>query len=209
MIRVLLVDDHPLVRFGLHSYLNTEVDLEIIGEAENGKTAVAMAAETKPDVILMDLLMPEMNGLEATEAIMALNLPIKIVVLTSSLDDEKIIQALRCGAAGYILKTTPAAKVADSIRAAAAGESVLDAEVQKRVIQGLQQPSERPLWQSLTDRELDVLRGIATGKNNQEIADWLGIGVKTVKTHVSNILSKLDVLDRTQAAIYALKQGIA
>ncbi len=208
MIRVLLVDDHPLVRLGLRSYLDTETDLDVIAEAENGRVAVELAQEHQPDVILMDLLMPEMNGLEAVEAIAALGLSSKIVILTSSLEDEKIIQALRLGAAGYILKTTAAAKVTAAIRAAADGESVLDAEVQKRVIQGLQQSSERPLWHTLTDRELAVLRGIAAGKNNQEIADWLGIGVKTVKTHVSNVLAKLDVLDRTQAAIYALKHGI-
>lgn len=208
MIRVMLVDDHPLVRMGIRSFLETEEDLKVVAEAEDGKVAVEKARETTPDVILMDLLMPVMTGLEATEAIVAAGMDAKIVILTSSLEDEKIIQALRLGATGYLLKTTSAVKVVEAIRAAAVGESVLDSEVQKRVIHGLKQPVERPLWEGLTEREQDVLRGMAKGKNNQEIADWLGIGVKTVKTHVSNVFLKLGVLDRTQAAIYAIKHGL-
>lgn len=209
MIRVLLVDDHEVVRLGLRSFLETESDIDVVGEAENGQAAIIAATQLKPDIILMDLLMPEMSGVEATRIILSADNRCRVVVLTSSLDDTMIINALKAGAVGYILKTSTATKVLEAIRQAAVGQSVLDESVQERVIGQLRDGSvEKPLWQELTPREMEVLKGIARGKNNQEIADWLGIGVKTVKTHVSNIFVKLDVLDRTQAAIYAIRHRL-
>lgn len=208
MIRVLLVDDHQVVRLGLRSYLETDGGVQVIGEAENGQKAVEQAVELQPDVILMDLLMPVMSGIEAIEEISRRGVTTRIVVLTSSLDDEKMVHALKAGAVGYILKTSPAPRVLEAIQLAAKGDSVLDAQVQERVLGQLRKPTQEPLWKDLTERELEVLRGIARGKSNQEIADWLGIGIKTVKTHVSNIFLKLDVMDRTQAAIYAIRNEL-
>lgn len=206
MIRVLIVDDHELVRLGLRSYLDTEPDVSVVGEATDGASAVSMAQEFRPDVILMDLLMPGMSGVEATAEIARLHIPSRIVILTSSLDDERMIQALRAGALSYLLKTSSAAAVVNAIRAASEGTPVLDAAAQKQIVTGLHGRAE--VGGDLTDREKDVLRGIAAGKNNQEIADDLLIGVKTVKTHVSNILAKLAVSDRTQAAIYAIRHHL-
>lgn len=208
MIRVLIADDHPLVRLGMRSYLETEEDIDIVGEATNGQEALDLTRAYQPDVILMDLLMPVMNGIEATAAVRSLGLQTEVVILTSSLDDERMVQALRAGALSYILKTTPAEEVADVLRRAARHESVLDPQVQRTLVGELRHPAAPKPWDDLTDRERDVLRGIASGKNNQEIADELGIGIKTVKTHVSNIFLKLDVLDRTQAAIYAIRNHL-
>ncbi|QQE77658.1 response regulator transcription factor [Alicyclobacillus sp. SO9] len=208
MIRVLLVDDHEVVRMGIKSYLQTESDIEVIAEAQNGTEAVDLAVSLKPDVVVMDLLMPGMSGVEATAAIVGQGLSCKVIVLTSSLDDAKMVQSLRAGAIGYILKTSSANRVLEAVRLAASGQSVLDPEVQQRVIGQLQQTGDKPVWEDLTPREREVLKGIARGKNNQEIADWLGIGIKTVKTHVGNLFLKLDVMDRTQAAIYAIRNHL-
>jgi two-component system, NarL family, response regulator LiaR len=208
MIRVVIVDDHEVVRMGLRSYLETEPDILVVGEAANGQDAVEAVRQTDADVVLMDLIMPVMSGIEATVAIQAAQLTARVVILTSSLDDERMIQALRAGALSYILKTTPAQNVVAAIRAAAKGTSVLDPQVQQRLVGELQSGGTPKPWEDLTDREHDVLQGIASGKNNQEIADSLGIGIKTVKTHVSNIFMKLGVLDRTQAAIFAIKHGL-
>lgn len=208
MIRVVIVDDHEVVRMGLRSYLETEPDIVVVGEAANGQDAVEAVRQANADVVLMDLIMPVMSGIEATVAIHAAQLAARVVILTSSLDDERMIQALRAGALSYILKTTPAQNVVAAIRAAAEGTSVLDPQVQQRLVGELQNGGAPKPWEDLTDREHDVLKGIASGKNNQEIADSLGIGIKTVKTHVSNIFMKLDVLDRTQAAIFAIKHGL-
>lgn len=182
--------------------------MEIVGEAANGEEAVQLANVHHPDVILMDLLMPVMSGIEATVAIKDLHLLTEIVILTSSLDDERMVQAIRAGALSYILKTTPAEQVADVVRSAARHQSVLDPQVQQRLIGELRGNQTVKPWEELTERERDVLRAIAAGKSNQEIADDLGIGVKTVKTHVSNIFLKLEVLDRTQAAIYAIRHHL-
>lgn len=208
MIKVLIVDDHHLVRLGVRNYLETEADVSVVGEAADGRSAVAMASQLQPDVILMDLIMPNMSGIEATSRLREMGNPARVVILTSSLDDEKMIQALRAGAMSYVLKTSDASEVVRAIRAAAQNQSVLDSEVQRRVVGQIQSgPVDKP-WEDLTERERDVLRGIAAGKNNQEIADSLGIGIKTVKTHVSNIFLKLNVLDRTQAAIYAIRNHL-
>jgi NarL family two-component system response regulator LiaR len=208
MVRVLLVDDHQVVRLGLRSYLETEEDITVVAEARDGHEAVELAAKLQPDVILMDLIMPNMNGIEATQKIHAADLRARVVVLTSSLDDERMIQALRAGAMSYILKTAPAEQVVSAVRKATRGESVLDGQVQQRLIGELQSVNTSKPWEDLTERERDVLKGIAAGKSNQEIGDALGIGIKTVKTHVSNIFIKIGVLDRTQAAIYAIRHHL-
>jgi two-component system, NarL family, response regulator LiaR len=208
MIRVVIVDDHDLVRMGLKSYIDTEPEIEIVGEARNGREAVQLILTVNPDVVLMDLLMPEMNGIEATKELVDRGSSARVVILTSSLEDEKMIQALRAGALSYVLKTSPPDAVLRAIHAAAAGESVLDAEVQKRVMGKMLHASAPEPWEELTEREREVLKAIASGKSNQEIADHLQIGIKTVKTHVSNILLKLGLQDRTQAAIYAIRNGL-
>jgi two-component system, NarL family, response regulator LiaR len=208
MVKVLIVDDHPLVRLGIRSYLETEPDIQVIGEAGDGEEAVSKARELQPDVILMDLFMPGISGVEATEAIHQAGLPCKVVVLTSSLEDERMIQALRAGALSYLLKTTTPDKVVEAVRSAAQGISVLDPQAQQRLIGELQNKDKPKPWEELTDREREVLKGIAAGKNNQEIADDLGIGIKTVKTHISNIFLKLGVMDRTQAAIFAIRNHL-
>jgi two-component system, NarL family, response regulator LiaR len=208
MIRVMVVDDHDIVRTGLCSYLDTIDDMEVVAEASNGEEAIDLALEHKPDVILMDLLMPKKNGVEATLELKQRGCPSRIVVLTSSVEDAWVFAAVRAGALSYVLKTSSASQVVQAIRQAAAGEAMLDAQVQKALVQQVRAQSTPELWQDLTERELDVLRLIASGQNNQEIADSLGIGVKTVKTHVSNLFLKLGVGDRTQAAIYAIRHQL-
>ncbi|MDQ0189201.1 response regulator transcription factor [Alicyclobacillus cycloheptanicus] len=209
MISVLIVDDHEIVRMGLRNYLETEADIVVVGEAGDGPAAVAEAMALMPDVILMDLIMPGMSGVEVTRTLQEQGCSSRVIVLTSAVDDAQVVEALRAGALSYLLKTSTAGQVASAIRKAAQGESVLDEKVQQSLVGQLQTKVTRELWQDLTDRELDVLRAIASGKNNQEIADALQIGVKTVKTHVSNIFIKLGVQDRTQAAIYAIRNGLA
>ena len=207
MINVLLVDDHEIVRLGVSSYLSIQEDIEVIGEAENGKIGYEKALSLRPDVILMDLVMDEMDGIEATKAILADWPEAKIIIVTSFIDDEKVYPAIEAGAAGYLLKTSTAHEIADAIRATQRGERVLEPEVTTKMMDRL--TNRTPiLHDDLTNREKEVLLLIAEGKSNQEIADELFITLKTVKTHVSNILSKLEVEDRTQATIYAFKHGL-
>ena len=207
MINVLLVDDHEMVRLGVSSYLSIQEDIEVIGEAENGKIGYEKALSLRPDVILMDLVMDEMDGIEATKAILADWPEAKIIIVTSFIDDEKVYPAIEAGAAGYLLKTSTAHEIADAIRATQRGERVLEPEVTTKMMDRL--TNRTPiLHDDLTNREKEVLLLIAEGKSNQEIADELFISLKTVKTHVSNILSKLEVEDRTQATIYAFKHGL-
>lgn len=210
MIRVLIADDHEIVRLGLRGYLETEDDIEVVAMAGDGDEAVrqAQGQGQEPDVILMDLLMPRVNGIEATRKLTEAGCSSRVVVLTSSTDDTQVVEALRAGALSYLLKTSTARQVVEAVRRAANGESMLDAQVQKSLVGHLQTRLEREAWQDLTDRELDVLRALAAGRSNQEIADLLQIGVKTVKTHVSNVFIKLGVEDRTQAAIYAVRHGL-
>ncbi|PRX42691.1 LuxR family two component transcriptional regulator [Planifilum fimeticola] len=203
MIRVLLVDDHEMVRLGLSAYLDTQPDIEIVGEASDGKEAVRLAEELKPDVILMDLVMEGMDGIEATREICRVTDKPKIIVLTSFVDDDKVVPALEAGALSYLLKTSQAREIAEAIRAAARGESVLASQVTGKVLSRMRRHREPEPHETLTAREMEVLKLIAEGKSNQEIADQLFIAIKTVKTHITNILSKLGVEDRTQAAIYA------
>lgn len=207
MIKVLLVDDHTMVLKGLRFFLSTQNDIEVIGEAHNGRVAVELAETLHPDVILMDVQMPDMDGVEATVLIKE-NFPdIKIIVLTSFVDQETVLPALKAGANGYQLKDIEPEELAETIRAVHRGEKRLHPQATNQLLTHLtgETPSEKKSFQELTPREKDVLREITHGRGNKEIADALFITEKTVKTHVSNILSKLGLHDRTQAAILAMK----
>lgn len=208
IIKVLIVDDHAMVRIGISSYLQIESDIEVVGVAENGLEAVEKAKELNPDVILMDLVMPEMDGVESSKKILKNNPRQKIIILTSFIDDELVYPAIRAGATSYILKTGTADEIVDAIHKAVMGKSVFEDEVADKIKKHPNKIQEEELFESLTNRELEVLRLIGEGKTNKEIGDELYISLKTVKTHVSNILNKLDVQDRTQATIYAFKHGL-
>lgn len=210
-IRVLLIDDHEMVRMGLAAFLSTEEGIEVIGEASNGSDGVKMAEQMKPDVILMDLVMEGMDGIEATKRIRAVFPEGKVIVLTSFIDDEKVYPVIEAGAFSYLLKTSRASEIAQAIRQAHLGLPVLEAQVAGKIMSRFRQTdAAKPLPHlQCTNRELEVLCLIGEGKSNQEIADELFIGIKTVKTHVSNILSKLNVEDRTQIAIYAHRHGLS
>ncbi|MEW9669171.1 response regulator [Ammoniphilus sp. 3BR4] len=208
-IKVLLVDDHEMVRMGLAAYLSTEEDIEIVGEASNGQEGVKLAEQTKPDVILMDLVMDGMDGIEATKQIRSVYPEGKVIVLTSFIDDEKVYPVIEAGAFSYLLKTARAPEIVRAIRQANQGLPVLESQVAGKIMNRFRQGESKSLpHDQLTVRELEVLGLIGEGKSNQEIAEQLFIGIKTVKTHVSNILSKLGVEDRTQVAIYAHRQGL-
>ncbi len=204
-IKVLLVDDHSVVRQGLRMFLSLDPELKVIGEAANGREAIQAAHQLKPDVILMDLLMPVMDGISAI-AVLRKELPkIEVIALTSILEDEKVVGAIRAGAIGYLLKDTQAEDLNRAIKAAAAGQVQLSPQAAARLVREVRAP-ESP--EALTGRETEVLRLLAKGYSNKEIAGELIIGEKTVKTHVSNILSKLAVPSRTQAALYAVRIGL-
>jgi NarL family two-component system response regulator LiaR len=210
-IKVLLVDDHEMVRIGLAAVLGTEDGIEVVGEAGSGEEGIRLAQEYNPDVVLMDLVMGGMDGIETTKQLMKQYPEIKVIVLTSYLDDEKMYPVIEAGAFSYLLKTSRASEVADAIRAAARGQSVLESQVASKMMNRFRNNAkgEAPAYKELTEREMEVLRLLAQGKSNQDIADQLIIGIKTVKFHVTNILAKLGVEDRTQAAIYAYKNGLA
>lgn len=210
LIKVLLVDDHEMVRIGLAAVLSTEDGIEVVGEASNGEDGIRLAQEYKPDVVLMDLVMDGMDGIETTRKLLQLYPDCKVIVLTSYLDDEKMYPVIEAGAFSYLLKTSRASEIAEAIRAAARGQSVLESQVASKMMNRFRQPKQSlAAHEQLTEREMDVLRLLAQGKSNQDIADDLFIGIKTVKFHVTNILAKLGVEDRTQAAIYAYKNGLA
>ncbi|MEI2356323.1 response regulator [Mesobacillus zeae] len=208
MIKVVFIDDHEMVRIGVSSYLSAQPDIEVIGEADNGRTGAEMALELKPDIILMDLVMKEMDGIESTRQIIEKWPEAKIIIVTSFLDDEKVYPALEAGATSYMLKTSKASEIANAIRTTYHGQPVLEPEVTGKMMAKMRQKPVILPHAELTGREMEVLLLIAQGKTNQEIADELFIALKTVKTHVSNILSKLEVQDRTQAVIYAFKHGL-
>ena len=209
-VTVLLVDDHDVVRKGVHAYLDALPDFSVVGEAESGQAAVQLAREYVPDVALMDLVMPGMDGVEATRRVKNVSPRTQIVVLTSYHQDEHIFPALQAGAISYILKDVKMEDLAEAIRRAARGEATLHPRVAARVIQEFQGSRIEVFnpFTELTERELEVLRLIADGLPNGEIAERLVISENTVKGHVSNILSKLHLADRTQAAVYAWKKGI-
>ena len=208
MIKVLLVDDHEMVRLGVSAYLSVQEDIEVIDQAENGKIGVEKALELKPDIILMDLVMPVMDGIEATKEILSKWKEAKIIIVTSFIDDEKVYPAISAGAKSYLLKTSSASEIAQAIRDTYRGEGVFEKEVSEKLEHRHEVEEEFRLYEELTSREKEVLLLIAQGKSNQEIADECFITLKTVKTHVSNILSKLQVEDRTQATIYAFKHHL-
>ena len=209
-ISLMITDDHALVRQGIRAFLELQPDLTVIGEADSGENAVRMAAELVPDVVLMDLVMAGIGGVEATRQLKQVSPHSQVIVLTSYHEDEYIFPALRAGALSYVLKDVGPDELADTVRKAARGESVLHPRVAARVVQELRGTrSDTPkLFTDLSDRELEVLRLIADGNSNAEIAEKLVISEKTVKGHVSNILGKLHMLDRTQAAVYAWQQGL-
>ena len=208
MIKVLLVDDHEMVRLGVSAYLSVQEDIEVIAQAENGKIGVEKALELKPDIILMDLVMPVMDGIEATKEILSKWKEAKIIIVTSFIVDEKVYPAISAGAKSYLLKTSSASEIAQAIRDTYRGEGVFEKEVSEKLEHRHEVEEEFRLFEELTSREKEVLLLIAQGKSNQEIADECFITLKTVKTHVSNILSKLQVEDRTQATIYAFKHHL-
>jgi two-component system, NarL family, response regulator LiaR len=204
-IRLLLVDDHAVVRQGLRMFLSLDPDFEIVGEATDGNAALKLARELQPDVVLMDLLMPGMDGIEAT-GILRREMPdIEVIALTSVLEDSSVVGAIRAGAIGYLLKDTEANELIRAIKAAAGGQVQLSPQAAARLMREVRAP-ESP--EALTERETEVLRLLAQGQSNKEIARDLSIGEKTVKTHVSSILGKLNVSSRTQAALYAVRIGL-
>ncbi len=216
-IRVLIVDDHAMVRQGLRTFLTLSEGIEVVGEAANGLEAVEQVRQQQPHIVLMDLVMPEMDGIEATRRIRELSPDTQVLALTSFIEDEKVFAAIEAGALGYLLKDVSPDDLVEAIKAAHHGEAQLHPEVTKKLMRQVtakakqletapSQPQAGP--NELTERELEVLRLIATGMSNREIAQELTIAEKTVKTHVSNILSKLHLADRTQAAIYALQHGL-
>ncbi|HEY2421550.1 MAG TPA: response regulator transcription factor [Neobacillus sp.] len=208
MIKVVFVDDHEMVRIGVSSYLSAQPDIEVVGEADDGKKGVELALQLRPDIILMDLVMKEMDGIEATREIIEQWPEAKIIIVTSFLDDEKVYPALEAGATSYMLKTSKAGEIANAVRATYHGQSVLEPEVTGKMMVKMRQKNTHLPHEELTSRELEILLLMAEGKANQDIADELFIALKTVKTHVSNILSKLQVQDRTQAVIYAFKHSL-
>lgn len=211
LVRVLLVDDHEMVRIGLAAVLGTEEGIEVVGEAGNGHDGLRLAREYSPDVVLMDLVMDGMDGIETTRRLMEEMPEVRVIVLTSFLDDEKMYPVIEAGAFSYLLKTSRASEIADAIRAAARGQSVLESQVASKMMNRFRRPPQTASQphEDLTDREMEVLKLIALGKSNQEIADDLFIGIKTVKYHLTNLFGKLSVEDRTQAAIYAHRNGLA
>ena len=204
-IRIMIADDHAVVRQGLRMFLSLDPELEVIGEASDGREALELARELRPDVVLMDLLMPVMDGIEAIGALKAEMPDIEVIALTSVLEDASVIGAIRAGAVGYLLKNTRAEELIEAIKAAAEGQVQLSPQAAARLIREVRAP-ESP--EALTERETEVLRLLAQGFSNKEIAYQLTIGEKTVKTHVSSILSKLNVASRTQAALYAVRIGL-
>ncbi len=205
-IRVLIVDDHSVVRQGLRMFLASDPEIEIVGEASDGVESLKLARKLVPDVVLMDLLMPVMDGIAATAAIRRELPDTEVVALTSVLEEEAVVEAVRAGAIGYLLKDTEAHELRRAIKAAAAGQVQLSPKAAARLMREVRTPDKNP--QTLTERETDVLRLLAQGQSNKEIARNLSVGEQTVKTHVSHILAKLEVPSRTQAALYAMRIGL-
>ena len=208
MIRVLIVDDHAVVREGLRFLMQQETDIEVIGEAVDGSEAIDIVRNQVPSVVLLDLLMPNTDGLTALREMKRISPATQVVILTSYQGDDHLFEAIKAGAVSYVLKTAGVDTVVESVRAAARGESMLDPSVAARVLQEMRRSRDREQVDQLSPREVDVLTALARGRSNKEIAKDLSIGEETVKTHVSNILSKLHLVDRTQAAIYGLQQRL-
>ena len=208
-VRVLIVDDHAIVRKGIRALLSEAGGFEVVGEADNGQTAVLLAQETQPDVILMDLLMPGMDGIEATRQITSRQPATRILVLTSFAADNKVFPAIKAGALGYLLKDSSPDELVRAIRQVQRGEPSLHPTIARKLLQEIARPVERePAPEALTARELEVLQLIAQGLGNQEIADRISVSESTVRAHVSRILGKLHLASRTQAALYAVREGL-
>jgi DNA-binding NarL/FixJ family response regulator len=207
-IRVLLVDDHGVVRRGLRGYLELLDDIEVVGEAENGLRGVELCAELSPDVVLMDIVMPQLDGIGAITRIKAAQPGVQIVALTSFIEEDKVLAALESGASGFILKDADADDVAAAIRAAHNDEVHLDPAAARILAKGMRHRVEQEPAETLTERELEVLSLVGHGRSNKEIATDLGITERTARTHVSNILGKLDLQSRTQAALYAVERKL-
>ncbi|MFW5943508.1 MAG: response regulator [bacterium] len=207
-ITVLVVDDHAIVREGLCTLLAEVPDVAVVGEARDGQEAITKALHHRPDVILMDLVMPEMDGITATKQIREQAPSCQVVVLTSFSEDRRVPNAIQAGAVGYLMKDVLKAELLRAIRAAAAGEPALHPEAQRQLMRRVATPEEPDLLETLTEREMEVLALIAQGRSNREIADALSLTEGTVKGYVSAVLSKLQVADRTQAALYAVKRGV-
>lgn len=209
-IRILIADDHAIVREGLRALLATESDLELVGEASDGVQAVSKAHALKPDVILLDMMMPHKDGLEALIEIKQANPDARVIVLTSFSDDEKVFSAIRNGALGYLLKDSSPQDLLHAIHTVANGEGFLSPSIASKVMREINQPPKLPPTKDpITEREVEILQFVAKGLTNDEIAEKLVVSERTVRTHVSNILAKLQLANRTQAALYALKEGIA
>ena len=209
-IRILIADDHAIVREGQRALIDTEPGLELVGEAADGLEAVEMARSLEPDVIMIDLIMPRMGGIEAIEQIKSQNSEVGILVLTSFAEDEKVYSAIKAGALGYRLKDASPQELLTAIREVYRGEPSMDPAIAQKLMRELQRSSHLPPTEEpLTEREVDVLKLVAQGKPNQEIAETLVISERTARTHVSNILNKLHLANRTQAALYALREGLA
>lgn len=204
-VRVVLVDDHEVVRQGLRMYLGLDAELEVVGEARNGLEALEVVAHTSPDVVVMDLLMPVLDGVSATREIRARFPEVEVLALTSALDDSRVIGAVEAGATGYLLKDASSGVLLDAIHAAARGEVRLHPEAAKRLVREVRAPDAR---EALTKRETEILKLVARGHPNKIIARELGISEPTIKAHLSSLFSKLNVSSRTQAALFALKQGL-
>lgn len=207
-IRVMIVDDHPMVREGLKTFLEIQQDMRIVGEAGDGESALAQVERARPDVILMDLVLPGMDGIRAIRAIKEKHPGMRIVALTSFSDDDKVYPAFQAGACGYLLKDVTPAELVETIRAAYRGEKRLHPRIAEKLVDTISAAGRKPSPDELSPRELEVLACLAKGQSNQEIGEALFISEKTVKTHVSNILSKLNLADRTQAALYAVRRGL-
>jgi NarL family two-component system response regulator LiaR len=208
-LSVFIVDDHPVVRQGLHTFLSTLDGIEVVGEAADAEDALGAIEEALPDVVLMDLVLPGMDGIDATRRVREISPSTKVIVLTSFADDEKVFPAIKAGAAGYLLKDVEPSELGEAIRTVHRGEALLHPKIAAKLMQDYADGQRRAPGGDLTQRELEVLRLIARGMSNREIARDLVVAEKTVKTHVSNILAKLHLADRTQAALYAVRRGLA
>lgn len=210
-IKVLIADDHQVVRQGLRTFLELQNDINVIGEACDGEEAVQMVRQLAPDVVLMDLVMPRVDGIAATRQVKALGTGVKVIALTSFTEDDKVFPAIQAGASSYLLKDVSPLELVDAIRAAYRGESRLHPRIAQKLMEQVAQqtnPRRESMVDDLTGRELEVIRAVTQGRSNHEISQELFISEKTVKTHISNILSKLNLEDRTQLAVYAIKKGL-
>jgi len=210
-IKVLIVDDHQVVRQGLRTFLELQDDIIVVGEAGDGLAAVEMVSQFKPHVVLMDLVMPRMDGIAATRQVKSSSAEVKVIALTSFTEDEKVFPAIQAGASSYLLKDVSTDELVEAIRAAHRGEARLHPDIARKLMEQVAhqaRPPEEAGVEMLTEREQDVIRLVAQGRSNHEIAQELVISEKTVKTHISNILSKLQLADRTQLAIYAIRKGL-